>query len=186
MAPLAASEVGNQSLPANRWPTNSARWGEERGERKGRLEGARPDDYRGKWDETHRSAGRQLPRQRNDPGAGDLYDQGQARICMVSPAFRSSSCCPIRHYSSHGPGAARSGNFVLTSVKLDTVRASVERAKPIVLARATANFLAGRVFSVAALAAKKGTRGTGWGVLGQVGEGALGHPRTRRADQCRS
>jgi hypothetical protein len=66
---------------------------------------------------------------------------------------------------AHGPGAAHNGNFVLSSVKIDTAKIN-ERKKPVALKRVTADFSQDG-FGATSLMLKKGT---GWGVLGKTGE----------------
>ena len=73
---------------------------------------------------------------------------------------------PDDKFAGHGPGASENGNFVLTAVKVATAKIN-ERNKPVVLARATADF-SQEGFLASSLVTG---RGTGWGVLPKFGEG---------------
>ncbi|HWE01340.1 MAG TPA: PSD1 and planctomycete cytochrome C domain-containing protein [Tepidisphaeraceae bacterium] len=70
----------------------------------------------------------------------------------------------------HGPGTSTDGNFILTSVKIESSLKN-HRMKPIVLARATADF-SQDAFPAASLLPplKKGTPAPGWGVMPRIGK----------------
>ncbi|HET6248881.1 MAG TPA: PSD1 and planctomycete cytochrome C domain-containing protein [Tepidisphaeraceae bacterium] len=68
-------------------------------------------------------------------------------------------------FPAHGPGAAENGNFVLTSIKVDLVQPN-KKARPIAMARATADFSQSG-FPAASLL---GNKGPGWAVMAKFGE----------------